>query len=179
MSSSIDYLSGLSGVVTVSHEVLTSAGQFTAVTIAPQQYRWLEVVFCGNSSASSVYGVLEVNGTVTGFMQRGGSYSNNHTFGTWGTYPYVGGTCGSSVTPANPAVWRITLALRPSGPHPYVAQSGLSNGVYSSEQTNTSEIGGQNTDTNVLTSVRVMHWASSPGTFSAGSSLTVFGKGVS
>jgi len=179
MSSPEDYLRGLSGVVTVSHEVLTSAGQFTAVTIAPQQYRWLEVVFCGNSSAASIHGVLEVNGVVTGFMQRGGAYSNSAVFGAWGTYPYCGAACGSSVTPANPSVWRITLALRPSGPHPYVVQHGCSNGVYSSEKTNEITVGGQNTDPDVLTSVRVMHYASTPGTFSAGSSLTVFGKGVS
>jgi len=170
---------GSAGLVEVSHEVLTVAGQFAAVSISAQKYRWLELLFCGNTSAASINGLLEVNGAVTGFAQRVAGFSGASSVGASNLLPWVGGTCISSASPPCPFVWRITLALRPSGPHPYVTHSGMSNGNASSTQANVNCGAGQNTDTNVLTSVRVVHDPATPGTFSAGSSLTIFGMGVS
>lgn len=168
---------GTPGLVTVSYEVLASAGQFAAASISAQQYRWLEILVYGWVSSTSANVILEVNGTITGYLQQIRGYaSSTLSAAAYSVQSTCGALSGIASSPSNPGVCRVLMPLVPSGPHPYEASGGYANGVATQSGTWGNLITGQNTDTNPATSVRVIAQST---TFASGSSLTIFGMGVS
>ena len=167
----------LGGFVEVSHQVLTSAGQFAAVAITAQQYRWLEILVYGlvSSTNSNVY--LECNGSTAGYFQIIRGYANNQLSAAgYSSGSIFGRLSGTGSSPPNPGVCRVLLPLVPSGPTPFEATGGHANGVFTEPGTWASVTTGQNTDAGPITAVRALV---SGTTFASGSTMTIFGMGVS